>query len=1051
MIRTPLIAALALLAACPPSADDTSADAGTPHTFQDLAALASPSHATTASPDGTLYVATDAGIQAVAADGTVTQLAQGDRPPGVVTFLHAPSEAILLARVHGKGLYRTTVGSDTWRLADDGLANPALDFLNPGAKPVPMAAAQEGGTTWLAALGGVYRSDDLGQTWTSVDVPSEGTGNLAYTGIAASGDHVVAVSMLPSTLIPDAFSNLIVGTVFRSTDGGATFSDSSANFPSNHATSVALSADGTAYIGTMDMGVLMADGDSWLEVYGPTDVVDVEWVDGGLSVASATRGLWRLDGDTWTATDVGPMAGLAGDLAVAYDGAVSQVVEGDGPEPPEDEEGTVHVALSFHVNYYHSYRGDTNDDEGFGQDIRVIERSLEWLAANPEVHADWDMDNAFSTDDWMVEHSPDILTTIEERVSAGTDDVRLMSWNNGAMSMSTREEFDESIRRAYDSNEAAFGRVVNGVQPQENMFTPEHIGWYRDAGVEWITLFNAANPFTGIREDIALEGYELYNPVTLTDPDSGREMTLVPVYHHADLVDHGGLKGWVRQLSAQYRGTVLLVIHFDADSESWENFDQEITAVADEEHLVWTNIQTYLDAHTPVASVPIQGDIADGTGDGFQSWAEKDFNHQQWTRVVAARRTADLARFLGDGDTNVEDELAEALEPRLLALSTTNYGLAMPYLADDRVVSATAQANQAKTLAETALATALDLDALVAGELEVVNPRDSAGPALLAFTVRVPTADYVDPTGVVILDGGAQVPRIAQHMQTDGTDEVIRVEMVRDVAANSRETLTWTYDMDGPNAATGTLTATEAPATGIVQAPWTQCAGAVSSGTSTATSAAEASDGLRAWVSEDFTLDACDGAGTVTQSLSRWDGLPGTVVDVQATLGTATTETDLQSVVLSPIACEGGVADVRYQTHGGTVRERPARQDVETWNGQSPDGWVDVGCTDTSRVQISHDTTTRTSPAFLPLSNEGGAGVLAPMGTLYGDPPWHESRRTGGHGIGDLVTPLVADTFQPAAPDWSGKDVEYRLLVGDGIDDATLDLFAHPPWVRVGE
>ena len=32
----------------------------------------------------------------------------------------------------------------------------------------------------------------------------------------------------------------------------------------------------------------------------------------------------------------------------------------------------IHIAYGFHVNCYHSYRGDTNDNLGFGSDIRII-------------------------------------------------------------------------------------------------------------------------------------------------------------------------------------------------------------------------------------------------------------------------------------------------------------------------------------------------------------------------------------------------------------------------------------------------------------------------------------------------------------------------------------------------------------------------------------------------------------------------------------------------------------------------------------------------------
>ena len=32
----------------------------------------------------------------------------------------------------------------------------------------------------------------------------------------------------------------------------------------------------------------------------------------------------------------------------------------------------VHVGFGFHVNLYHSFREDTNDQKGFAGDIRVI-------------------------------------------------------------------------------------------------------------------------------------------------------------------------------------------------------------------------------------------------------------------------------------------------------------------------------------------------------------------------------------------------------------------------------------------------------------------------------------------------------------------------------------------------------------------------------------------------------------------------------------------------------------------------------------------------------
>ena len=151
------------------------------------------------------------------------------------------------------------------------------------------------------------------------------------------------------------------------------------------------------------------------------------------------------------------------------------------------------------------------------------------------------------------------------------------------------------------------------------MFSPDHLSWYPEAGVDWVTLFYAANGFTALREDTLLSGSDLYNPVTLEDPISGATMTAVPTYHHADVLEHGGLKGWVRQIAASVPGDTLLVIHFDADGASWERFDLDLEAVAGEPDLVWTTIADYVEGRAPGGTYPFYGDVVDGTGDGYQS------------------------------------------------------------------------------------------------------------------------------------------------------------------------------------------------------------------------------------------------------------------------------------------------------------------------------------------------------------------------------------------------------------------------------------------------
>ena len=233
-------------------------------------------------------------------------------------------------------------------------------------------------------------------------------------------------------------------------------------------------------------------------------------------------------------------------------------------------------------------------------------------------------------------------------------------------------------------------------------------------------------------------------------------------------------------------------------------------------------------------------------------------------------------------------------------------------------------------------------------------------------------------------------------------------------------------------------------------APFTDCAGAREEGSPQASEGdALSPSGTVAWSTDTFSMTTCGAGWEVRRTYTSYAGLDGTVVDVEATLGTLEDPLELQSVVMSPDACDGGATALTWQTFGGAIQTRPARQPVESWNGQSVDGWLQLTCAAGPDWQVAHDTTLRTSLAFAPLFNEGGESFLAPLGTLYGSAPWHQPRRTGGHGFGDLLVPVVADTFQPAAPDWSGAEVRYRLLIADGLSSEVLDLFAHPPRVRV--
>ncbi|MCB9681209.1 MAG: hypothetical protein H6733_07025 [Alphaproteobacteria bacterium] len=995
--------------------------------------------------------ATVAPMDAWATDGTRTVVSRGETlvelpdttldrdglPDGATPFLAVHGDDTW-AWVQGTGLFRRG-SSGAWTRADVGLSSAILGLLNPDARPVPEAlAVADDGTVWLACAGGLFRGD--GSTWTQAPTATSGGTNILFTDVAVDGLHLAASAILPESIIPSAYAGLLKGVVFVSDDGGASWREIGADLPSRFVSAVAV--DGTTvHVGTLDRGVWTWSGGTWTAVDGsPSDVVSLDRVDGALVVGSASRGAWQQVDGAWHAVGEGPVRGGHGGHLALVDGTLVDLVAGGSVVPaPASAGGQVHLALSFHGNYYHSYRGDTADEDGFGKDIRVITTSLDWLDAHPDVHAEWDIDNAFSTDDWMPAYSPGILARIRARVADGRDDVRLMSWNNGAMASMTRAEFDAAIGRAKTSNAAAFGAWVPGVQPQENMFSPAHLGWYRDLGIDWITLFYSANGFTSNRLDVTLSGADATNPVTLEAPDGSASMTWVPVYHHADVLEHGGLRGWAQQLHDAYAEDTLLVVHFDADGESWENFGAELDAVEGLPFLHYVNIQDYLDDHAPVTTVTARGDQADGTGDGFQSWAEKDWNHRLFTEVIAARRAEDLARFLGVDDAHPSAEAA--LTERLLALSTTNYGLAMPVLHPDRVASGAAQAQAARDAADAMLADALG-DPPAVDVLRVVQPRDASGPARLEASLLVDAFDaergrivVTDPDGV---DHDAEVLDVV-----DGAPSRVRVAWVAQVAGRSDTTWHWRWDTDDvAGAATVPV-----PALDALQAPFLDCDGErttlAPAGTPVDAPGAVSHGLVRTWEGT-----VCGGLTTVTHTLRRWDGLPGVEVDVVADVADVGLDGGLQSVVLSPLLCPVEASAVAWPTMAGEVQTRPMRAPVASWNGQAADGWAAVTC-DGVALSVAHDTSVRTSMAFLPLQTQGGHTLLAPLGTLWGPGPWHDGRRTGGQGMGDLVVPVVGSQFAPAAPDWAGQHVHYRLLVGDDLDADVLDLYAYPPRVVV--
>ena len=375
----------------------------------------------------------------------------------------------------------------------------------------------------------------------------------------------------------------------------------------------------------------------------------------------------------------------------------------------------IHVVFRFHGNFYHSYRGDTPDEKGFGKDIRIIRHLIETLdrfnADGVPVKGTWDFENYFSLETIMPEYCPELIEGMQRRVRENGDEAQVMSYNNGMVNAHTAHEFDAAIAQAITNQKQSgladmFGNFGPMVRPQEMMFTPKHLDMYPHHGITSISLFYSSLPFNGFSNFVPeLSMKERYNPLTLTYPGIEGSMVLVPAYNVGDVLDNISLRHWVKrlrrkQLKMDDPSDLLILIDMDADDEFWYGFDVPviskmystgrglaglIESVKDLDYVSFTTPSEYLKDHKPVNEISFGQDTADGSFDGMASWAEKWSNQELWTGIERSRilelQTRRLLEMNGiSNDPEIEGHLSRAFELRVRALSTTHFGMAAPVM-----------------------------------------------------------------------------------------------------------------------------------------------------------------------------------------------------------------------------------------------------------------------------------------------------------------------------------------------------------------------------------
>ncbi len=360
----------------------------------------------------------------------------------------------------------------------------------------------------------------------------------------------------------------------------------------------------------------------------------------------------------------------------------------------------IHVAYGFHVNCYHSYRGDTNDNLGFGSDIRIIRKILDVLTEFNElgipVKGTWDSENFFSLEKILPEYAPDIIEKMKERVKKYGDENIIMGYSNGALGAMNEEELTASIELAVTNEQKSglkdiFGECEMLVRPQEVMFTPSQVSVYNKLGVKALCLYYSCVPFDAFRTIVPRLPDELaFNPLTYTY--KGESITVIPTYSNSDVCDAGCLRAWVKDLhlkqeKGEINHDVLLFINMDADAIFWESMNLPVIGnrlantdgihglvkeIADLPYVVFDTPGNYIKTHKPLGNIDFTHDTADGNFTGYASWAEKPYNRKIWTAVERSRMMAKV--------TAEKDSLAPSFRERVLLLSTTHFGLATPVL-----------------------------------------------------------------------------------------------------------------------------------------------------------------------------------------------------------------------------------------------------------------------------------------------------------------------------------------------------------------------------------
>ncbi len=393
------------------------------------------------------------------------------------------------------------------------------------------------------------------------------------------------------------------------------------------------------------------------------------------------------------------------------------------------DEKRIFFVISPHINYYHSYRGDSKGPSGFGHDLRTMAEILSQIEAieakglcGGTVRVTWDYADLFWSVQLQKEYQPDILDKVIERCRAGKDEALIGSWGNVAMSWLDAEEF--RLQDAWNLENAAGiglkqlfpGRVAPYARTQETMFTQGMIEEYNRLGIEGLCVYYSAIPFDNGRPFLNphLDWNQRHGLVRFNSTVSKASMLMIPTYGFGDALDHLSIKSWFKEIrqkqeTGEIHGHALINLNFDMDAETWTGMKvprflrwmpntrglwELAEAVEAFDYVEFANLIDVIPKLVSTGHVygeaTLKPDVADGCFNGYYNWAQKHGNTKFWTVSQRARYLKCVADTLTDTSAphskdrvnsflrHGDDTSDTYLRNRILFTSTTHFGMAMP-------------------------------------------------------------------------------------------------------------------------------------------------------------------------------------------------------------------------------------------------------------------------------------------------------------------------------------------------------------------------------------